>query len=122
MSKKLDELTISGDVHAPCQRGSVVIKLSNCLLCGHEKPDDITVLSEETQPIVHSLGPPEGTEGTVYELECGACGGRYNLGVISRCSRRPRAARPRYRQSFMPTKKQDGNGPGSGIIDRGKEL
>jgi transcription elongation factor Elf1 len=83
MDKKLDELTISGDVHAPCQRGSVIIKLSNCLLCGHEKPDDITVLSEETLPIVHSLGPAEGVEGTVYELECGACGGRYNLGVIS---------------------------------------
>jgi len=79
---KLDEVPIASSVCAPRNKGTCDVTIA-CFSCNAD-PSQISVLNEYQDKIKHSLGPDDGEEGTVYELECDVCHFQSKLGVVTR--------------------------------------
>ncbi|MHA1680194.1 MAG: hypothetical protein ACTSUE_04250 [Promethearchaeota archaeon] len=87
--KKISELPLSGILHAPSGRGSVDVKIDQCLSCYQGDPEKISVLHESREIIKHAMSLGDGDEGDVYEVQCDECKHTYSLGVLTIESKTP---------------------------------
>jgi hypothetical protein len=83
IQRKLDELEIAASVCAPRNKGTCDV-LIGCFSCNQTDTSKISVHNEYQEKIKHSLGPEDGEDGTVYELECDICHFQSKLGVVIR--------------------------------------
>lgn len=83
MPKTLEDLEeIPGTVFSPSGRGWVNVNVLQCLECSQEDYTKIVLVKEWEELINHPLDPEGGGEGKVYELECTACGAKYQIGLL----------------------------------------